>query len=440
MGGRGAARTTSRFGHWHVMSGSWRRPRVADMKPSTPPPSFVHQPGSSLLRVAFVTETFPPELNGVAMTAGRLLNGLNTAGHKVRIIRPRQEGEDMAHVHCFSDLPTTLVRGIGVPGYNGIRFGLPAGGMLRRMWRQDRPDVVHILTEGPLGRSALHAARALKLPLVAGYHTHFDRYTEHYRFGLLRQQVTAYLRRFHNRCHVNLVPTGELVRQLQEGGMQNVRVLSRGVDKNQFNPALRSESLRQSWGVQADDLVMLCVGRLAAEKNLELVVQAWLAVRRSQPRAKLVLVGAGPEQERLSRQYPEVIFTGSVSSQELGMYYASADLFAFASMSETFGNVVQEAMASGLAVVGFDYAAAHELIVNGRNGILVPFDDAQAFVNATASLAQQPQLVRELGHVASLAGKSWQSVIQDLIAAYHDAIEMAHQVQEVPHAATRQRA
>ena len=118
MGGRGSARTTSRFSHWHVMSGSWRRPRVAGMKPSTTPPSFVHQPGSSLLRVAFVTETFPPELNGVAMTAGRLLNGLNTAGHKVRIIRPRQhigiavhmrgQADDKGRQHAQLEVPRKL--------------------------------------------------------------------------------------------------------------------------------------------------------------------------------------------------------------------------------------------------------------------------------------------------------------------------------------------
>lgn len=401
---------------------------------------------NAALKVAFVTETFPPELNGVAMTAGRLLNGVHAAGHHTHIIRPRQTGETAQQLHSFAQTPTTLVPGIGIPGYNGIRFGLPAGGRLRRMWQVQRPDVVHILTEGPLGRSALQTAHALNLPVVAGYHTHFDRYTEHYRFGLLREQVSAYLRRFHNRCHVNLVPTSELVQELHESGMRNVRVLSRGVDKSVFSPALRNEDLRRQWGAQPEDLVLMCVGRLAAEKNLELVVQAWQAVRLRQPTARLVLVGAGPEHARLARLYPDVIFTGSVPAQELGVHYASADVFVFASMSETFGNVVQEAMASGLAVVGFDYAAAHELIVNGQNGILVPFDESEAFVQAVECLAQQPRLVGELGHAASLAGKSWSSVIQDLIAAYRDAIAMAASTvlcktsKEVPHATVRNRA
>lgn len=392
------------------------------------------------LRVAFVTETFPPELNGVAMTASRLVNGLNAAGHQLRIIRPRQDGEGSSHVHCFNDIPTTLVRGIGVPGYNGIRFGLPAGRNLRALWQQARPDVVHILTEGPLGRSALHAAGSLGLPIVAGYHTHFDRYTEHYRFGFLRRQVSNYLRRFHNRCQVNLVPTSELVRELQASGMRNVRVLSRGVDKSLFTPTLRNESLRQQWGAKPDDLVLLCVGRLAAEKSLDLVVQAWRKVRQKQPSAKLVLVGSGPEQARLARHYPEVILTGSVPAQELGAHYASADLFAFASMSETFGNVVQEAMASGLAVVGFDYAAAHELIAPEENGVLVPFGDSGAFINAVADLAQQPHNLRKLGQAASQAGRNWQSVIDDLVTAYQDAIRLATIPEEVHHAATEQRA
>lgn len=378
------------------------------------------------LQIAFVSETFPPELNGVAMTAGRLVNGLHAAGHHVRIIRPQQRGESKAHVHCFQDIPTTLTHGMGVPGYDGIRFGLPCAKKLRQLWRQERPDVVHILTEGPLGHSAMRVAEELELPIVAGYHTHFDRYTEHYRFGLLRSTVQRYLQRFHNHCHVNLAPTCALVAELEAAGMENVRVLSRGVDKTLFSPTLRDERLRQQWGATAKDLVLLCVGRLATEKNLDLVAQAWLAVRQQQPSAKLVFVGAGPEKARLQHKYPQAIFTGTVSSQELGAHYASADVFVFASQSETFGNVVQEAMASGLAVVAYDYAAPLELIEHGENGLLVPFGDAQSFIQTTTELCQSPTLVRELGHAASLSGRTWKSVVHDLITAYRDAIAMTH--------------
>lgn len=376
------------------------------------------------LRVAFVTETFPPELNGVAMTAGRLINGLNAAGHHVRIIRPRQPNESKNHVHCFQDIPTTLTKGINIPGYNGIRFGLPCGSQLRRLWQAERPDVVHILTEGPLGYSAMKTAESLHLPIVAGYHTHFDRYTEHYGFGLLKTAVQQYLQRFHNHCHVNLAPTSMLAAELGESGMENVRVLSRGVDKTLFTPTLRDERLRQQWGAGAKDLVLLCVGRLAAEKNLDLVAQAWLQVRQQQPNVKMVFVGEGPELSRLQNKYPHAIFTGSVTAQDLGAHYASADIFVFASESETFGNVVQEAMASGLAVVGYDYAAAHELITHQENGLLIPFGDAQAFIQTTVRLCQRPELVRELGHSASLSGRTWKSVIHDLITAYRDAIAM----------------
>lgn len=377
------------------------------------------------LRISLVTETFPPEVNGVAMTAGRVVNGLLAAGHKVHIVRPRQPEEDRTQLVSFADLPTTLVRGLGVPGYNGIRFGLPSGKALQRAWELNRPDVVHVLTEGPLGYSAVRTAQRMGLPIVGGYHTHFDRYTEHYRFGFLRQTVTNYLVRFHNRCHINLAPTHELAQSLMAQGMQEVRVMSRGVDRSLFHPQHRSAALRTQWGVGKDDLVLLCVGRLAAEKQLDWVVQAWQAVRQDKPYTKLVLVGGGPEYQRLASSYPDVILTGPVSSHDLGSHYASADLFVFASMSETFGNVVQEALASGVPVVGFDYAAARELITHELNGILVPFGNKQALIDATVRTAQQPQLIKQMSRHASETGRSWKSVLNDLIANYHDAIRLA---------------
>lgn len=377
------------------------------------------------LRICLVTETFPPEVNGVAMTAGRVVNGLLAAGHKVHIVRPRQPEEDRMQLVSFADLPTTLVNGIGVPGYNGIRFGLPAGKVLQKAWTCHRPDAVHVLTEGPLGYSAVRAAQRLQLPIIGGYHTHFDRYTEHYRFGFLRQSVTNYLMRFHNRCHINLAPTHELAQALMEQGMKEVRVMSRGVDRGLFHPQHRSSALRTQWGVGKDDLVLLCVGRLAAEKQLDWVVEAWQAVRKDKPYTKLVLVGGGPEYQRLANSYPDVILTGPVSSHDLGAHYASADLFVFASMSETFGNVVQEALASGVPVVGFDYAAARELIQHETNGILVPFGNKQAFMQATTAIANQPQLLKQMARQAGETGRSWKAVLNELIANYRDAIQLA---------------
>ncbi|WP_052754988.1 glycosyltransferase family 4 protein [Lampropedia cohaerens] len=381
--------------------------------------------GDKPLRIALVTETFPPEVNGVAMTAGRVVNGLLAAGHKVHIVRPVQPEENRGRLASFADLPTTLVRGIGVPGYNGIRFGLPAGRTLLRNWQQQPPDVVHVLTEGPLGWSAVRAASKLKLPLVGGYHTHFDRYTEHYRFGFLRQVVSNYLVRFHNRCHINLAPTQELADALTRQGMRQVRVMSRGVDRTLFHPQHRSQALRTQWGVGKDDLVLLCVGRLAAEKQLDLVVRAWEAVRQHLPYTRLVLVGGGPEYHRLARSYPDVILTGPVNTSDLSAHYASADLFVFASMSETFGNVVQEALASGVPVIGFDYAAARELITHRVNGILVPFGDQEAFVQATLATALDAPLLRQMARNAGSNCRSWKSVIDALIADYRDAISIA---------------
>lgn len=379
---------------------------------------------SRALRIAFVTESFLPELNGVAMTAGRLLTGLEAAGCQVHLIRPRQPGERDGQPLSQSQAPLTLTHGMGLPGYKEIRFGLPASARLRKLWQANRPDVVHIVTEGPLGYSALQVASRLGLPIAGGYHTHFARCLQHYRSAWLSRPISRYLLHFHNRCHINLVPTLELAQELEAEGMRNNRVLSRGVDKTLFNPTWRSNELRQQWGASAQDLVMLSVGRLAAEKNLDLAVQAWQRARVQQPGIKLVMVGDGPERERLAQQNPDIIFTGRIPAHELGAYYASADIFLFAGMADAFANVVQEALACGLAVISFDYACSHELIEHGRNGILVPFGDAQAFLRASSDLVQQPARVRKLGQAARHAGKSWQSVIDDLLHAYQEAIAM----------------
>jgi glycosyltransferase involved in cell wall biosynthesis len=361
--------------------------------------------------VCVVTETYAPEINGVALTLGHLVNGLRGRGHLVSIVRPRQRATDpVAGPH---DPALTLVRGLPLPGYEAVRFGLPAGARIRDRWSIRRPDVVYVATEGPLGWSAVRSARWLGIPVLGGFHTNFQGYVRHYRAGWFQHGVARYLRSFHNRTDGTLVPTVELRDQLGSAGFRNLTVLGRGVDGRLFTPARRSAALRRTWGASDSDLVALYVGRLAPEKNVELAVRAYHAMTRIAGSTRFVVVGDGPSRPALQEALPGVLFRGEMTGEPLAEHYASADVFLFPSETETFGNVTLEAMASGLVVVAYDYAAARAHIESGRSGVLVPYRDADAFVEATVALARSParRLEMRARVRATVAHLHWDHVV-----------------------------
>jgi glycosyltransferase involved in cell wall biosynthesis len=364
------------------------------------------------LDVCVVTETFHPEVNGVTLTLGHLVDGLRARGHHVSLVRPRQPRVDS--VADQGDGDVTLVRGLAMPGYAAVRLGLPAGPLLRERWHRRRPDAVYVATEGPLGWSALQVARRFGLPVLAGFHTNFHRYTRHYHLGWAESLVERYLRWFHNRATGTVVATADLRDRLDARGFRTVSVLGRGVDRRLFDPARRSASLRRSWGVSEGDLVALCVGRVAAEKNIGLAIAAYRAMLDAHPQCRLVIVGDGPLRRRLERAHPQLFFTGMLTGEALAAHFASADLFLFPSETETFGNVTLEALASGLAVVAYDYAAAREHVRPGRTGLLVPHGDAAAFVAAAVTLARAPERVREMRRAISesVTHLGWDRVVE----------------------------
>lgn len=329
-----------------------------------------------------VTETYPPEINGVALTVQSLHDGLRNLGHGVGLVRPARPGE------CAGESPELLrVDGAPLPRYPGLRFGLPAGRALLRRWSLQRPDALYIATEGPLGWSALRAAKRLGIPVATGFHTRFDDYVGRYGAGFLSPWVFAWLRRFHNRADATLVPTRELASQLTKDGFRSARHLARAVDTTRFHPRHRSDALRAAWGLGAEDLALLHVGRLAPEKNLPLLLHSYAAIKAQRPSTRLVIVGDGPARASLEKAHPEVVFCGTQRGEALATHFASGDLFCFPSLSETFGNVTLEAMASGLPTVAFDYGAAHEHLVDGQHGAAVPFGDEPAFVRRCLDVA-----------------------------------------------------
>lgn len=368
----------------------------------------------TLQRLTIVTETFAPEINGVANTLGQLVHELQLRGLQIQLIRPRQPGEPL---HDTSGLHTLTLPGLPIPGYRSLRFGLPRQGRIRAALQQFRPQVMYVATEGPLGHAAVSAARQQGIAVVSGFHTNFDQYLSHYRLGWLSGLAGRYLRRFHNRTAATLVPTRRQATHLQQQGFRHVGVLARGVDSQRFHPRHRCQQLRQQWGAGADTPVLLSVGRIAAEKNIALALETWQQVRRDRPDARLVLVGDGPELARIRRHYPEVICTGAQRGEALARHYASGDIFLFPSLTDTFGNVVTEAMASGLAVVSFDYAAAHEHIRHRQHGLLAPLHDRLAFMAAACELVQAPQPLPEMRRAARLQAEtlSWSRIADDFL-------------------------
>lgn len=364
------------------------------------------------MHIVFVTETWPPQVNGVALTVRTLALGLAARGHRVEVVRPGKDGND-------GKVELLFARGAPLPRYPGLQMGMPRGGELRRRWCERRPDAIYIATEGLLGISAMRAANALQIPVVTGFHTRFHDYASHYGVGLLAPLVRSRLMQFHRRAQMTLVPTRTLLDELAEAGIRHVRRLRRGVDTDLFTPARREPALRRSWGATGDTPVMLCVGRLAAEKGLGLALQAFRALQARIPTARMVMVGDGPQRGALADAYPDVIFAGTKRGEDLATHYASADMFLFPSLIETFGNVVLEAMASGLAVVAFDRAAAQEHVANGISGLVVPESDARGFITSAYELGLDAETRRMLGINARIVA---QQCAPDAVTAEFDKL------------------
>ncbi len=364
------------------------------------------------LHITLITETFPPEINGVANTLGRLCEGLRARGHQVELVRPRQ-GVDQTRP---SDAELLLCRGWPLPGYPGLQWGQSSMHKLLRRWTRQRPDVLYIATEGPLGLSALRAARRLGIRVVSGFHTNFQQYSNQYGMSLLSRVVTHYLRWFHNRSTLTLVPSASQHLELERRHFERLGMLSRGVDSQLFNPARRDNALRERWGLGNDDLAVLYVGRLAQEKNLGLLKRCFDALQSSYPQQhmKLIIVGEGPQRALLEHDLPDAVFCGTQRGEELARHYASGDLFLFPSLTETFGNVVLEAMASGLGVVAYDQAAATQHIRHGYNGVLAMPGDENAFCDAAIWLLEERETLRRvrLNARQHASRQGWAAIIE----------------------------
>lgn len=334
------------------------------------------------LTLAVVTETWYPDINGVAHSIRCIIMGLLDLGVTIQLhYIDHKDAQPDARIKYFPK------KGFRLPFYHEIQIGFPAKRQLLKEWKESPPDIVQVITEGALGYSAVQAANKLNIPVISDYHTNFQQYTRSYGLGWLEPVVFSYLRRLHNHTAVTLVPTIQLKRELEDLGFKSVDILKRGINTEQFHPKHRSQALRQEWGLSKDDLAVIYVGRLAAEKNLSLAIEAFRKIQTVRQDSKFILVGDGPIRKNIEGENPDFIFSGMQTGASLGKHYASGDLFLSPSITETFGNIVLEAMASGLAVVSFDYAAAADYISHNDNGCKAVYDNNSAFIIEAKQLA-----------------------------------------------------
>jgi glycosyltransferase involved in cell wall biosynthesis len=375
------------------------------------------------MRVALVTENFLPKIDGVTRTLAMLLEHLQRQKHQTIVLAP--EGAPAR----YAGAPVYGTPGLPLPMYPELRILLPPP-RFKHLLQRFRPDVIHVADPMVLGAAAIFWAQRLGIPVVSSYHTNLATYLPYFHLGAFTEPTWAYRRFLHSQCRVTLCPSPSTAQQLEQKGFSRVQVWPRGVNGALFNARRRSEAWRQSITLHPQAKIILYVGRLSYEKNLDALLSAFKAIESEEPEAHLVLVGDGPARQELEQALEghRATFTGYLKGEALAEAYASADLFAFPSTTETFGQAVLEAMASGLPVVAFDAEGVRDLVRHNETGLLVPEGDTAAFTQGLRSLLAQPEqhaaMSLQARSVAEL--RTWDSVLNDLLHTYEDVIELDH--------------
>jgi glycosyltransferase involved in cell wall biosynthesis len=380
------------------------------------------------MRIAIITENFLPKLDGVTHTVARLLEYLQENQHQALLLGP---DSGMEH-YAGAELVGTA--GVPLPFYPELKFNFCRPLFLRRL-RDFHPDIVHLVDPLVLGTAGLATAKLLKKPVVSSYHTNIASYCNHFGFPHLTRPMWSYNRVIHNQSALTFCPSPSMARMLQKHGFQNLRIWPRGVDTMLFHPERRSQELRASWltGRECPNeiTVLLYVGRISWEKNLHLLTRAYRAMDREH--CHLVIVGDGPALKEVQQDVADlpVTFTGYLKGEQLASAYASADIFAFPSTSETFGQVVLEAMASGLPVAGVLSEGVCDLVQNEHTGILLDMQGLSEYEQVHGYLAHLQRLIRDapirhaMGQAALLEAcqRSWSEAMDCLLHGYHEVIE-----------------
>ncbi len=381
------------------------------------------------MKIALFTDTYPDDINGVARTLGMLVAHATSRGQKIALITPRVSpgGADGAVVH--HQLP-----GIPIPIYPDLQLARGIDRKGKKALRDFAPDLVHVATESTVGFSGRRWAIRNNVPLVTSFHTNFPAYVASYRAPFMEPWVWRYLRWFHEPAAATLCPSRATLSELQAHGFHDrVGIWSRGVRTDLFDPKRRSAEVRRRIAPGADR-ILLYVGRIAHEKKVDFLLDAYLRVRdRLDKRVALVFVGDGPATAALRERAPEdVHFTGFLRGEALAEAYAAADLFVFASETETFGNVVLEALASGVPAVAVSRGGVTETVLPGRTGVLVPPKDIKAFSDTCVRLLENDDERRRLagGARASALARNWTTILDGVLDIYERATSEARAMED----------
>jgi glycosyltransferase involved in cell wall biosynthesis len=373
------------------------------------------------MRIALFSEVYWPMVSGVGVTLLRLTDALQARGHAVRVYSatyPPPPGEpDRPEVHRSPSVPFFL--------YPDVQWAFPRQRDVVDDLQAFRPDVVHVATEFSLGIAGVKAARQLDLPIIASAHTDYDQYAARYGVTWALRAGWHYLRWFYGQAQRVLCPSRIYEEALHRHGVLHTGLWSRGVDPEVFAPRFRSEAYRSAMGAGPGDLVVTYIGRIAREKNLGLLLEAWESLAAERGGAQLVLVGRGPLEDDIRRRdLPGVHVTGLLQGEALSTAYASADVFAFPSPTETFGNSLLEAMGSGLPPIVAAGGGVLEFAEHGRNAWLVEPDSAPAIADALRRLFTDPSLRHRLaaGALATARARDWGAVYDQLLDDYRAAM------------------
>ncbi len=387
--------------------------------------------GAAAPRVLYCTDTYPPQVNGVSVVTALSVHGLRARGWDCMVVAPTYPRVlTRGPLYQGDGIPMVTVPSVAFPPYPDIRLAAPAYARVARAVRTFKPDIVHSATEFMIGRLGQVAAARAGAVRLSSYHTDFSRYTEAYGFPRLRPMVTRYISRFHRRSARVYTPSGPARDDLHRFGVSDVEVWGRGVELDLFSPERRSLALRTTYGV-GDSIVFLHVGRMAAEKGVDVLVRAFMRARDLLPAGaiSLIIAGVGPEEEALKAiAGPEVLFVGVLDRQRsLPRLYASADAFLFSSLTETLGLVVLEAMASGLPVIATPAGGVADHLRDDVNGIAVPAYDVDAMATAIVSLALDAERRKRLADGArrTALALDWERELDRLDLSYRHVLERA---------------
>lgn len=372
------------------------------------------------MKIAIFTDTFAPDVNGVAKTLKRFTNYLDSQGMEYRVFAPESTSKDLftSHVHRFASLPFFL--------YPECRLALPNMLSVKAELQKFKPDLIHVATPFNIGLCGLHYAKKLDIPVVGSYHTDFDKYLEYYDLQFLTKVLWSYMRWFHRPLRKIFVPSTDTQNHLKKHGFTNTAIWQRGVDCSVFHPtASYSKQLKVKYKIK-EKFILSYVGRLAPEKDVALLPEIDAALPESiRHDVHWLLVGDGPlKQELYKNALPNMTFAGYQSCQNLAEVYAGSDLFVFPSATETFGNVVLESLASGTPVVGANAGGVKTIIQQGLTGHLCAQGDAKAFAAAITSLLVDEEKRDQM----ALAGRqyaleqSWNAIFDKLLRDYKSTL------------------